>query len=88
MINYFCLHFSKILFLYFFLKKIISDRGEAGTFVFFLYPEALDFTNEDILTIDYHIEHLNSLARITLNEDAENLDCETLVREIKRCKIP
>ena len=29
-------------------KKIISDREEKGSFIFFLYPEILDFTKEDI----------------------------------------
>ena len=68
-------------------KKIIGDIREKGSFVFFLYPEILDFTNEDILTVDYHIENPDSLTGITLNEDAEDLICEDLGREIKRCKI-
>ena len=70
------------------IKKIIGDRREKGSFVFFLYPEILDFTKEDILTVDYHIENPDSLTGITLNEDAEDLICEDLDREIKRCKVP
>jgi hypothetical protein len=70
------------------IKKIISDRGEKGSFIMFLYPEILDFTKEDILTVDYVIENPNSLTGITLNEDAEDLICETLGRRTKRCKVP
>ena len=69
-------------------KKIITDRREEGSFIFYLYPEILDFTKKDILTVDYHIENPDSLKGITLNEDAEDLVCETLGREIKRCKVP
>jgi len=70
------------------IKKIITDRREKGSFIFYLYPEVLDFTKEDILTVDYHIENPDSLTGITLNEDAEDLTCEALSREIKRCKVP
>ena len=69
-------------------KKIISDRGEKGSAIYFLYPEILDFTKEDILTVDYFIENPDSLTGITFNEDAEDLICETLGRRIKRCKVP
>jgi hypothetical protein len=69
-------------------KKIISDRGEKGSFIFFLFPEILDFTKEDILTVDYFIENPDSLTGITFNEDAEDLICETLGRRIKRCEVP
>ena len=70
------------------IKKIIGDSREKGSFIFFLYPEVLDFTKEDNLYIDYHIENPDSITGITLNEDAEDLICEILGREIKRCKIP
>ena len=69
-------------------KKIISDRGEKGSLIFFLYPEILDFTKEDVLTVDYVIEDPDYLTGITFNEDAEDLVCETLGKEIKRCKVP
>ena len=69
-------------------KKIISDRGEKGSSIFFLYPEILDFTKENILTVDYVLEEPDSLTGITFNEDAEDLVCETLGKETKRCKVP
>ena len=69
-------------------KKIISDRNENGSFIFFLYPEILDFTKEDILNVDYVIKHPDSLTGLTFNEDAEDLTCETLGKQLKRCKVP
>ena len=70
------------------IKKIITDYNEHGSFIFFLYPEVLDFSKGNILTVYYHLEHPESLKGITLNEDSEDLQCQNLGKEIKRCKVP
>ena len=62
-------------------------KGETGTFIFFLYPEILDFTNSDSLTIDYVMEHPKELTGITFNEDAGDLSCRN-IGSIKRCIVP
>jgi hypothetical protein len=66
----------------------IDRENDPKNEMIFIYPEILDFTKEDILTVDYVIENPDSLTGITFNEDAEDLICETLGRRIKRCEVP
>ena len=68
-------------------EKII-EKTYPGSFILRVYPEILDFTKSDSLTIDYGIKDPTSLRRLTFNEDAADLSCQTIGREIKRCTIP
>ena len=52
------------------------DRKFLGSFIFWLTPEVLDFTNKDSLTIEYNIENPESLTGITFNENEKDLICE------------
>ena len=69
-------------------KKIISDKEQKSSFIFCLYPEILDFTKEDILTVDYIVGKRDLLTGITFNEDADDLICETIDYANKRCIVP
>ena len=68
-------------------EKII-DKTASGTFIFRVYPEILDFTKSDSLTIEYAMENPTSLRGLTFNEKAADLSCQTIGREIKRCTVP
>jgi len=70
------------------IKKIISDRSIKNSFIICVYPEILDFTKEDVLTVDFIVGKKNLLTGITFNEEAEDLICETFDYVIKRCKVP
>ena len=69
-------------------EKINSNRKFAGSFIFLVYPEILDFTKEDSLTIDYFLENPDDVYGMTFNENAKDLECEEVGRRIKRCKVP
>ena len=69
-------------------EKIYSDREFTGSFIFWVYPETLDFTKEDSLTIDYFLENPDAVNGMTFNENAKDLECEEVGRRIKRCKVP
>ena len=52
-----------------------------------MYPQILDFTKCDSLIIEYGIENPNSLVGISLNENADDLNCNTIGGEVKRCTV-
>ena len=68
-------------------EKIYSKRG-SGTLIFWTHPEVLDFTKSDSLIIEYGMENPDSLIGITFNENAQDLNCQTIGKEIKRCTVP
>ena len=60
-----------------------------GSFVKFSYPNILDFTKQEIYTIDYCVESPYSLDNIKLDLDSSNyLECENKNGYIKRCEVP
>ena len=61
----------------------------AGTYVFWHYPNILDFTkNNDTLSIDIDIREPKYYKGVTFNEDEEDLKCEEFGDKIIRCKVP
>ena len=68
-------------------EEIYYER-ESGSFIFYLYPEILNFTQTESLIIEYLIESPNSLNGITFNENSQDLNCETIGKGIKRCIVP
>ena len=68
-------------------EKII-EKTYPGSFILRVYPEILDFSKSDSLTIDYGMKDPTSLRRLTFNENAGDLSCKTIGTEIKRCTVP
>ena len=68
--------------------KIYIDRNLSGSFIFLLTPEVFDFTKKDSFTIEYFIENPDSLTGITFNENQQDLVCEEVGRQGKRCIVP
>ena len=61
-------------------------QGES-TFIYINYPEKLDFTSSDSLTIEYYLKDNYSFENIKLNpESKENLECEQNLNLIK-CNV-
>ena len=69
-------------------ETIIDKNDASGTFIYRVAPEVLDFTKSDSLTIDYAMESPEQLRGLTFNEDATDLSCKIIGREIKRCTVP
>ena len=69
-------------------EKVYSDRKSTGSFIFWVYPEVLDFTKEDSLTIDYFLENPDAVNGISFNDKAKDLECKEVGRRIKRCTVP
>ena len=67
-------------------EKIYNQRG-SGTFIFWIYPEILDFTKSDSLIIEYGMENPTELIGISFNSNSPDLNCQTLGREVKRCIV-
>ena len=68
-------------------EKIYFQRG-SGTFIYWVHPELLDFTKSDSLIIEYGMESPSSLTGITFNENARDLNCQTIGKHVKRCTVP
>lgn len=71
-------------------KDIIyyKDQDGSGSFVDWVYPEVLDFRKNDNLILEYDIKYPKNLIGITLNEEANDLNCEIFRNRIKRCTVP
>ena len=65
-----------------------GSEGAYGSFITWVYPEVLDFTKSDTLTLEFSIENPDSITGITLNENADDLVCETIKKPYKRCVVP
>ena len=66
-----------------------SFNSDRGTFVNFSYPNILDFTKQEIYTIDYCVESPYYLDNIKLDLDSSNyLECENKNGYVKRCEVP
>ena len=67
-------------------KDIIyhKDQDGSGSFVVWVYPEVLDFRKNDNLILEYDIKYPENLIGITLNEEANDLNCEIVRDSIKR----
>ena len=68
--------------------KLYLNSGLSGSFIFFFYPEVIDFSKKDTFTVDYYIEEPKSLTGITFNENEKDLVCENLGSFMKRCTVP
>ena len=53
-----------------------------------MYPEIFDFTKNDSLIIEYGMEDPEKFVGITFNEEANDLTCQDIGREVKRCTVP
>ena len=69
-------------------ETIIDKNDASGTFIYRVAPEVLDFTKIESLTIEYALKHPETLRGLTFNEDATDLSCKIIGREIKRCTVP
>ena len=58
----------------------------SGSLILWSYPEVLDFTKQDSITIEYWMDRPNNLDGIKLNKDAPDLDCEN-INSFKRCIV-
>ena len=69
-------------------EKIDCNTEARGTMFFWIYPEIFDFTKSDSLIIEYAMESPKDLVGITFNEEANDLTCQTIGKQIKRCTVP
>ena len=69
-------------------EEKIDFKRVTGTFIFFNYPNILDFTKSDSLFIEYALENPKSLVGLTFNENKEDLSCQTIGKFIKKCTVP
>ena len=53
-----------------------------------VYPGVLDFRKNDNLILEYDIKYPENLIGITLNEEANDLNCEIVSDKFKRCTVP
>ena len=51
------------------------------------YPEVLDFTLQDEITIEYWAQAPTYIKGIKLNKDAPDLECEDINKKLKRCIV-
>ena len=68
-------------------EEKIDFKSVTGTFIFFNYPNILDFTKSDSLSIEYALENPTSLVGLTFNENKEDLSCQTIGKFIKKCTV-
>ena len=69
-------------------EKINCIASKKGTFIYSFYPEVLDFSNSDMLFVEYITENPDYLTGITFNENEEDLSCQTIGKKVKRCSVP
>ena len=70
------------------MKKKKDFKSVTGTFIFFNYPNILDFTKSDSLSIEYSMEHPTDLSGLTFNENREDLSCQIIGKFIQKCTVP
>ena len=58
----------------------------SGSLIMWSYPEVLDFTKQDNITIEYWMDRPKNLDGIKLNKDAPDLECEN-INSFKRCIV-
>ena len=68
-------------------EMIDSDKTSSGSFINVVYPEVLNFTSQESLTIDYYLEDAKALDGITFNDGSPVLECENIGKSIKRCTV-
>ena len=66
-------------------ENFYADRSH-GSVIFWSYPEVLDFTIQDNITIEYWMESSEKLNGIKLNKDAPDLECEN-INNFKKCIV-
>lgn len=64
------------------------EYKDAGTFIYYLYPDVFNFTGRDNFTILYYPGIKDNLKGITFNEDKEDLKCENFGTVYKKCEVP
>lgn len=64
-------------------ERINLNKNADGSIIYWLYPEVLDFTKSDTLTIEYGLKEPSSLVGISFNDKAKDLNCQTFGREVK-----
>ena len=66
-------------------KDIIyhKEQDGSGSFVDWVYPDVLDFRKNDNLILEYDIKYPENLIGITLNEEANDLNCEIVMDKFK-----
>ena len=68
-------------------EKIIYHKN-GGSIIHWIHPQTLDFTKSDTLIIEYGMEDPSSLIGITFTEINQDLKCQIIGREVKRCTVP
>ena len=68
-------------------EMIDSDKTSSGSFINVVFPEVLNFTSQESITIVYYIEDAKALDGITFNEGSPALECENIGKSIKRCTV-
>ena len=68
-------------------EPIIFNENALGSFFISVYPDVLDFTSKDSISIEYIAENPEYLNGITLNSDSTDLKCEN-IKQLKRCIVP
>ena len=69
-------------------EEKIYCQLQNGAFLFWSYPEILDFTKSDSLIIEFGMENPSYLDGFSFNENATDLSCQTMGRDVRRCIVP
>ena len=68
-------------------EEIIFDEAQLDTSIYWVYPEELDFTKNDILTLEYYPRFSDRIKGIALNEEADYLNCEIILESYIKCTL-
>jgi len=69
-------------------EEIIDfNRNGEGSWIYRVFPYALNFTKKDTLYIDLYSEGISNLKGITLNQNKGELSCQNQNRFL-RCTVP
>ena len=69
------------------INENVTVSEKEGTKILSVYPDSLDFTSQDTLTIKYQTENPERLKDIKLNTSTSSLECKDK-NGIKECTVP
>ena len=69
-------------------EKIYTNTDVSQSYIYFDYPEILDFTQNFFMFVEFFIEEPQLVNGLTFNEEADDLTCENVGIRIKRCIVP
>ena len=58
-------------------ELVKNNGGEGCSFIISVYPEILDFTKKNTLTIEYYMREPYLITGLTFNEKANDFPCQT-----------